>query len=259
VDTKIAERRAEVRRERMLGRRRRVKVAIVVFVVAAVLIAIERSPLLAVSSVEVAGTERIPEVVEAADLPVGTSTLRLRVRQAQDRVEGLAFVRDATVRRVDPLTVRIEVDERLPVLAVSNGERSVLVDEDGIVVDDAPPGQLPLVRTPGDPLPSPGEEIERRTAAANAFAVHAGLPGPMRSVVQRYEATGPDDVELLLDQGVTVQFGRAERVAEKARVLGALLRDVGPDDVVDVRAPANPVVLPADADTSVVEETLDAE
>jgi hypothetical protein len=42
-----------------------------------------------------------------------------------------------------------------------------------------------------------------------------------------------------------VRFGRAERVDEKVRALGAILGDVGdsPVTVIDVRAPSAPVVI----------------
>lgn len=216
-------------------------------VLIAVAVAVERSPLVAVSEVRVAGTDRVPEVAAAADIPLGTSTLRIRVRRAAQRVTELPFVRSATVRRVDPLTVSIEVEERRPVLALTDGRRAVRVDEDGVVVDTGRPGDLPLVRVAGEPLPELGTELAGGTSAANAFAVHVGLPGTMRSAIDRYEALGPDDVALLLDGGVKVRFGRASRVAEKARVLGAILPDVGEGDVVDVRAPANPVVVPVAA------------
>ncbi len=249
MDTRIAERRAEVRRERMHRRRRRSVVAAVVLALVAAGAAVERSPLVALAAVEVHGVQRLdPEVVrDAADLPLGTSTLRLRLRAAEERVAALPGVRSVALRRVDPLTVRIDVVERLPVLAVETRREPFLVDADGIVVGDGELGRLPRVTTPLERVLEAGSDADDVPLLGNALAVYRGLPGPLRAEVERYEASGADDLDLLLAGGVRVRFGRGERVPEKARVLGALLEEVTEGTVVDVRAPSNPVVVPPQA------------
>lgn len=248
MDTRIAQRRAEVRHERMHDRRRRTLIAAVLAILLAAGVAVERSSLVALAAVEVHGAHRLePEAVrDAADLPLGTSTLRLRLGAAADRVRAMPGVRSAALRRVDPLTVRIDVVERLPVVAVASGGRAVLVDADGIVVGAGSTGRLPVVATSLAALPEAGEDVDARPILRNAMAVYRGLPGPLRAAVRRYEAVGPDDLDLMLSAGVRVRFGRGDRVAEKARILGALLEAAPEGAVIDVRAPGNPVILPAE-------------
>lgn len=247
MDTRIAQRRAEIRHERMHDRRRRTLIAVVVAVLLAAGVAMERSSLVALAAVEVHGAHWLdPDAVrDAADLPLGTSTLRLRLGAAADSVRAMPGVRSATLRRVDPLTVRIDVVERLPVVAVVAGGRAVLVDADGIVVGTGSTGRLPVVATSVAALPEAGEDVDATPILRNAMAVYRGLPGPLRAAVQRYEAVGPDDLDLMLSAGVRVRFGRGDRVAEKARILGALLEAAPEGAVIDVRAPGNPVILPA--------------
>jgi hypothetical protein len=53
-----------------------------------------------------------------------------------------------------------------------------------------------------------------------------------------------DGLEMTLDTGQIVRFGRAELLEEKIRALGAILDDVAGSEVVliDVRVPGFPVV-----------------
>jgi len=247
IDERIAERRKQVREERRRGRLRRTITVAVLVVLVLVLVVVERSALVALEEVRVAGTERLDEsdVLEAAGLELGSSTLRLNLRGAAGRVEDLALVRTASARRLDPLTVLIEVEERVPVLVAESRRGAVLVDREGVVFDEAGDEEgLPVVVV-ADRLPAVGDGVEVSPGLANAHEVWRGLSGPLRVEVVRYEATGPDELTLVLDDGVEVRFGRAERIDEKVRALGAVLEDLAATDVaeIDVRAPSAPVVV----------------
>ncbi|MFN2557744.1 MAG: cell division protein FtsQ/DivIB [Nitriliruptorales bacterium] len=249
MDTRIEERRNEAKRERASARRRRVPYLAAVLVLLALAVWLEQSPLLALNEVEVVGTRRLsPDAVrEAAALPLGTSTLRLRLGPARQRVEELPLVYSATVRRADPLSVRITVVERSPLLVLAARGGLALVDAEGIVVAPGREDGLPVLATSAPMPPSPGSSIWELPDAANAFAVASALPGPLRADVERYEARGRNDVVLVLGSGVRARFGRAERVSEKSRALGALLTELGAASsraFVDVRVPSNPVLLP---------------
>lgn len=250
VDERIAARRAEVREDRRRRRLRRTILVASLLAVLAVAFVVERSSLVALAEVRVAGTERLdPRTVRrAADLELGTSTLRLPLGSARARVEALPLVDSADVRRLDPLTVLVEVTEREPAAVVRRGRQSVLVDREGVVVADGAEPGLPVIRLVRGELPEPGDDIAASPAAANAHAALSALPGPVRSLVATYVARGPDELELRLASGTKVRFGRADRVAEKARALGAVLEDLEGRQVatIDVRAPSRPVVLPGD-------------
>lgn len=248
VDERIAARRAEVRDEH---RRRRLRRTVLVLTLAALVVVgvlVERSSLVALAEVRVAGTQRLDpsEVRDTADLPLGTSTLRLPLEAARERVEALPLVATAEVRRLDPLTVLVEVIEREPVAVVRRGDEAVLVDGDGVVVAEGREPGLPVIRLTTGRLPAPGASIDEAPAAANAHAALSRLPGPVRSLVATYVARGPDELDLRLASGTTVRFGRADQVDEKARALGAVIEDLQDRQVaaIDVRAPSHPVVLP---------------
>lgn len=245
VDDRIAARRREVRDERRRSRLRRTLVIGGVLLVTLALVLLERSALVGLDEIEVTGVDRLTEqeVIAAADIPLGTSTLRLGLGDAAERVTALPLVRAATARRLDPLSIVIEVTERQPVLVADDGQRTVLIDRDGVVMTVGEVAGLPVVAVPAA-VPAPGGSVDAVPALANAHAAWQGLSGPLRAQVERYEAAGPDELVLRLSSGIEVRFGRAERVAEKVRALGAVLQDVGgtPITRIDVRAPSAPVV-----------------
>lgn len=212
----------------------------------AALIVVERSALVALDEVRVAGIDRLDEaqVLDAAALELGTSTLRLRLGEVAARVEALPLVRSAQARRLDPLTVLIEVEERVPELVVRGPGGSVLLDRDGVVLDEGQVAGLPVVEL-ARRLPAVGSTVAEHPTLANAHRTWHGLSGPLRVEVEWFEAAGPDELSLHLRSGVEVRFGRADRIDEKVRALGAVLEDAGDAEiaVVDVRAPSAPVVV----------------
>lgn len=249
LDERLAERRREVRRDRRRRRLKRTLTIVGLLVLAGAALAVERSGLVALEEVRVVGTERLDaaSVRDAADLELGTSTVRLRLGAAEERVERLPMVAEATLRRVDPLTVEVAVTERVPVIvAVRPNGRSVMVDVDGVVLAAGEePGLVVIeVAAPGA-LPGPGERVDAHAALGNAHRVATQLSGPLRAEVARYVALGERDVDLVLLDGRRVRFGAAERIDEKARALGAVLEDLGdtPVSLIDVRAPSTPTVV----------------
>lgn len=246
IDDRIAARRQEVREDRRRRRLRRTVILGVIVALAIAVVLIERSPLVGLEEVQVSGTERLTEaqVRDAAAIPLGTSTLRLGLGPAAERVSALPLVREASARRIDPLTVVIEVVERQPVLVADDGERQMLIDRDGVVIAEGALDALPRVRVDAA-TPTAGATVTGHPALHNAHRAWEGLSGPLRARVHRYDAPAPDDLALLLDDGIEVRFGRAERVAEKVRALGAVLEDVGSTPItrIDVRAPGAPVVV----------------
>jgi cell division septal protein FtsQ len=246
IDERIAQRRARVRDDDRRRRLRRTVTVAALLLVLAVVVAVESSPLVGLEEVQVVGLDRLDAgaVRDAADLPLGTSTLRLRLRAAAARVEALPLVREAGARRIDPLTVRIEVAERQPALVVEGGGASRMVDRDGVIIAEGGLDGLPLISLPTEPPPV-GETIAADATLANAHRAWRGLSGPLRTSVVRYEAAGPDELSLHLDRGIEVRFGRADRIDEKVRAIGAVLGDVGdtPIELIDVRAPSAPVVV----------------
>jgi cell division protein FtsQ len=247
IDEKIAERRRAIREGRRRSRLRRTVTVALLLLLLAGLVALERSALVGLEEIRISGAERVDEEVirAASELELGTSTLRLRLGRVEERVARLPAVRDASARRLDPLTVLIEVAEREPrLVAESEGQRA-LVDRDGVLLGEGRQDGLPRIRIDGG-LPEVGASVAEDAALENAFRAWRGLTGPLRAEVVRYDAAGVDDLVLRLESGIAVRFGRAHRIDEKVRALGVILEDIDDAEIseIDVRAPSSPVVVP---------------
>jgi hypothetical protein len=245
VDERIARRRAEVRSERRRARLRRTMLVALIGVLVGAGVWLEQSEHATVLDVRVLGTVRLDPMTvgEVSGVALGDAALRVRSAAIVREVERLTLVRTATVRRPGLRTVIIDVRERAPIYNAEHRTTSVLVDRDGVVVDRGREAGLPTVRLVTPP-PAPGELVFSHAALANAHRAWAGLSGPLRSRVVGMDAPDEDGLEMLLDTGEIVRFGRAELLEEKIRALGAILDDVAGSEVVliDVRVPGFPVV-----------------
>lgn len=268
MDARIRARRARVRADAARRRQRRtISLFVLLLVVAGVAVAL-RSPLFEITGIEVRGVgERRAEIVRrAARITPAEHLLTAPLAEAEARVERLAWVADADVRRVPPSTVAIDVTARTPLLTVRTDGAAWKVDDDAVLLDGGAVADAPVVRAGGVELPELGAPVADRRVR-EAIAVHTGLPSWLRAQVVAYEVPRPRDVRLRLRVPVTgdagdggedgdtaegadtadvrVRFGAPTDMPLKTEVIRVLLPeaiDEGGD--IDVRAPANPVVVP---------------
>lgn len=245
MDARISRRRAEVRAARRWARLRRTLLGLLLLVLIAGAVVLERSERLAVARIDVVGLERLSrdEVVEATGIVLGDPILRIRMGRAATAVGELPLVRTARVERAGPTVIRIAVEERRPVLVAVGRGRRVLLDRDGVVVAVGEEDGLPVIELAVRP-PDVGRAVVDDAALANAHRAWVGLSGPLRAEVVRLRAPDAEGLELVLTSGVRVRFGRAEDLAAKVRALGAVLADTAGSGVtvIDVRVPAVPTV-----------------
>ena len=234
------ERPAPNRSRRVRSRRhQRLRLLLVVPLVATVAWVLWASPLLAVRTVQVDGAVSLTadEVREAAGVRTGTPLLRVDVHAARSRVARLPQVASVQVTRGWPSSVVITVTERVALAVVESDGQRFLVDDEGVLFDtitgDPPRGVVPLdVRHPA--------EGDRATAAG--LAALASLPREVRSDVVSASATTAEDVTFALTDGTTVLWGDGGDSAAKGRVLGALLDQLAagtlePATTIDVSVP----------------------
>ena len=192
------------------------------------------SPVLSARSVRVEGMHRLTtaQVVDAAQVPIGTPLVRVSRGAIARRVEQLAQVRSARVELSFPSTVVIAVTERVAAaygLAAHGG--FTYVDATGRTFDN-------LTTAPtGLPLLSPAAAVAADPTTLAAMAqIASALPARVAGLVKAITATAADDVELQLRDGRTVVWGGSDRDADKIRILPALLARKG--HVFDVSNPS---------------------
>ncbi|MBT1680596.1 FtsQ-type POTRA domain-containing protein [Curtobacterium aurantiacum] len=242
--------RAEVRRFTRRSRHRRAAwttAASVVLVLGVSILVAVFSPLMALRTIEVKGTNRVDEAAlrQALSDQIGTPLARLDFDAIKRDVAGFPLIESYVTEEAPPHTLVLTVTERTPVVAVRSGSTFDLVDPAGIVVQSSPkrPASMPLA------------DIGRARLGSSSFRtmteVVLALPSTVRSQVTRVAGSTADDVTLTLKDGSTVVWGNPDESDAKAALLAALVKDHrarNPGVVVeyDVSSPDNGVIRAKD-------------
>lgn len=191
------------------------------------------SSVLSTDRVEVTGTEiaSVEQVVELAEVPLGTPLTRLPAEAIRQRVLSLPAVAEVNLHRNWPHTLEIEVTEReLVYQRLSDGNHQWVDAEGRIFHSTSEPGPSVLARV---------SSSEQRLLADVATVV-AALPETVLAQTERLEATSVDHIVVLLVDGSTVVWGNSAQSAEKGALLPTLL--AMPGTVYDVSVPSHPAI-----------------
>ena len=260
MDARMRARRARVHADAVRRRQRRTISLFALLVVVAGVAVVLRSPLFGISGIRVTGVEgpRAAAVERIAALERGQQLLTAPLEDASRRVEGLPWVKQAVVRRAPPSTVAIEVVPRTPLLTLRTDGASWQVDDEAVLVDGGRVRGAPVITVGQMALPELGVPVDDETVQA-AVDAHVGIPPWLRRRVTSYDVADPAGLVLHLQvpprdadgesagdvAAVRVLVGDADNLALKAEVIRVLLpQAISQGGDLDVRAPANPVVVP---------------
>lgn len=178
------------------------------------------------------------EVLEAISAQEGVPLTRIDLGEINDDVLGLKNVKSATQTRRWPNGVSITIQERMPVAAVPDGSKFILLDIDSVevsTVTKAPKG-LPVIK-----IPNTGEN--QRTLAT-ALEILDGLPAKLLKEIGSITASSQDNIVFQLRDGLSVQWGNSSDTDLKIEVLSRL-RPIAKDEgkkVIDLSAPTFPII-----------------
>jgi cell division protein FtsQ len=232
--------RGEVRRFTKRSRRRRMiwlaALGTLVLLVAAVAVT-AFSPLMALRTIDVAGTSRIDAaaVKKALDGQLGRP-LPL-VDQGAIRADLAAFplIRSYSVESHPPNTIVVRIVERQPIGVIAVGSKFAVVDAAKVTIQtsDQRPDGYPVIKASGS-----AEDTDATSGFAAAASVLSALPPALLAQVDTITAATRDDVSFTLrGSGATVGWGSADDSALKAAALDALLKSVPDAGRYDVSSP----------------------
>jgi cell division protein FtsQ len=166
------------------------------------------------------------------------TTLNVDADALRQAVSAFPEVRGVTADADFPHGLRITVEERVPVAALTSGRHHVAVASDGTLLPGESTGHLPAV--PVDTLPTGATLTD--PPALRSVAVLAAAPAGLRARVDQL-AKGKGGLRATLRGGGTVVFGAPTALAAKWLAAAAVLRDPGAKGAkyLDVRIPRRPV------------------
>jgi len=157
----------------------------------------------------------------------GHSVLRIPLDTRRADVEKISWVQSASVQRILPNRIRIDISERTPVAFVRNGSEIALIDEFGKILD-RPRGEdfhFPIVTGLADTMSD--ADRQKRVQTFQEFLKDADLVRPGSSDhVSEIDLGNPRDLRVVMagfpganaTQAVTIHFGSSE-FAGKYRML----------------------------------------
>jgi cell division protein FtsQ len=193
------------------------------------------TPLMSARNVVVTGTGVVTreEIVDTANVQVGTPLLQINTDQVADRVAAIRRIASARVQREYPSTLRITVVERIPIVVKDFPDGPHLFDRDGVdFATGPPPPALPYLDVDN---PGPADPPTKA-----ALAVMTALQPDVAGQVGRIAAPSVASITLTLADGRVVVWGTTDRTQEKADKLAALLTQ--PGHTYDVSSPDLPTV-----------------
>lgn len=231
----------------MRRHRLRLRISIVVAAVVAVGVAVwvvMFSPVLALDldRVTISGQGTVIDVDAVAGLAAadrGVPLPRLDTVGLRGRILELNGVKDVSIRRSWPRGLEIALVSREPVAAVPAEGGYVLVDVEAVDVAhvDQPPADLPVITVPWAGTADPSRPLRA------ALVLLGATPPELRAQIAEVSAQTQDDVEMVLRDGVRIQWGGAQDAALKVKVLLTLraLPENAEVKIYDVSAPTTPV------------------
>lgn len=193
------------------------------------------TPIMSARSIVVTGLGTVTqdEVVAAAGVASGTPLLQVDTDVVAERVAEIRRVASARVQREYPSTLRVTVEERIPVVVRDYPDGVHLFDRDGVDFATGPP-------PPGVPYLDTEHPGPTDPATKAALQVMTSLRPDVASQVGRVSAPSVAAITLTLIDGRVVVWGTTDRTEEKALKLAALLTQ--PGQTYDVSSPDLPTV-----------------
>jgi cell division protein FtsQ len=204
------------------------------------------APVLQVSRLTLRGNERLSagEVLALVDGLRGRNILTIDLKEWRARLLASPWVEDASLRRVLPGRVEIELHERRPMGIGRLNGALYLIDADGIVIDEYGPNyaefDLPIIDGLATRPPQRASAIDESRAhlAARLIASLAARPDLAQKISQIDVTDAHDAVVLLEDDTTLVRLGDrdfAERIESYLELAPTLKERVSAIDYVDMR------------------------
>ena len=209
--------------------------------------AFTRSPLLAVDSVKIVGSDHLTaaDVARVAHLQRGTAMVDVRPGRAAAQIRALPWVATASVGRHWPGEVTVTVTDRKPVAQVADGRSWVVVDATGRALERRPDATPTLVVLTGLAATVPGRTLPRSAGLLDAATA---MPGKLRGQVRSIGPGKGGTVQVQLRDGASAVLAGADELDAGYVSLVTLLDHVAnlhQGCTLDVTVPESPTLTPA--------------
>jgi|LSQX01.3.fsa_nt_gb cell division protein FtsQ len=161
------------------------------------------------------------EVLELASMPLGLNIFKADVNQGEKNIILHPLVKNTKITREFPRTIRITVQERVPLVLVPYQDGFWQVDENRVILrytSTITGISLPLVTGIELGEASPGEAISS-PELARVLQLARELPLELKGSIGEINVLDSGMICLFTTQGIEVYLGDGERLEEKVQLL----------------------------------------
>lgn len=214
-------------------------------------------PIWQIEKIQIEGCRILPqeEARKYVKIPLGENIFLADFSRTDALLSSLPIVLKVKVRRKFPSTVVIDVTERKEMAVLVMGQESMLIDEEGVILN--PPQRRDVLLEIPDISNLPVVEGLSSVWIGDDFKLKDGLGPDMAALLCELEhliapkhikvnLERKDQIMLLLDDILKVKIGDAKNVREKIEVLQAMIKNaqgmLDHAEYIDVRFPKFPTL-----------------
>ncbi|MBP6683789.1 MAG: FtsQ-type POTRA domain-containing protein [Leucobacter sp.] len=234
--------RRETRRFTSGARRRRRRVFIVLGTIAGLVLFVllgTLTPIMSVRDIKIEGatTVDVEEITAALSEFDGVPLALVDENDVLRALEGFPLIQRFAVERVPPSTLVVRIEERVPTIALQEGDAFRLYDAAGVLVGEV------AERPEGVPLGGEGLQVTSSKGFLAASEVVRDMPASLRAQLASVNAVSGQDVTLNLASGIEVFWGNPDETKRKSLVLETMLVSLKDRPVthIDVSSTESPI------------------
>lgn len=242
----IATSKAEERRQKLvhIRRRRRIQVVAAVVIVFAIIISsiqLYRSGLFNIKKIIVSGNKSVVagKVIEACNIGENDNIISFSTAKLRQKLLKNPWVKEVSVTRALPDTLRVQIIERVPVAIISHGSKFYLVDDDFFIISElqyADGAKVPTITDLPVERISVGDRLMDESLK-NAIDCLKSMDSSLAKTITLLSASSVDKLSLYNKDNIEILYGEANQVDEKNKVIKTILSKQGKQVVfIDIRS-----------------------
>jgi cell division protein FtsQ len=188
------------------------------------------------------------ELLQLADIGERANYFKLDPKQVEGNLMGSPLIKEATVQKLFPSSLNIEVMERVPIAVLPKEGYFVEIDRDGVAMaftDRLPEKSMPIVTgidttiiTLGSRLDVPGID--------NVMDIIGNLSDDFIEELSEINISDPKEIRIYTIDGLRIYLGGTNNLPKKVQILTSLLINIkergAKVEYIDVRYENAPVV-----------------
>lgn len=221
-------------------------IAVVVFVL--ILKGLASMDIFTVKNISVSGISRLTEeeILELAKIPLKKSIFSINSRSIEERVAFSPWIKSARLIKSLPNSIKIQIEEEQPILAVKNSDGYWLVSGEAIAIErlKEQPQNLALFMPDKNFVIELGSEIKDRKILS-LIKIYKSMSEELKKrIVSASILEG--DLYFTDRDKIQIMYGDASSAKEKNILVSQLLEDVSRKKInvyyIDVRVPSKPAI-----------------